>query len=121
MAFVCMCCQKTKPSGQAAGAFVYKTDDPKLLRAMQTAGGPRVGTYVLCRACVRLYSNDVLHEKITAKFAQAGLFGPTMAVASRVEHGRLPEELELGKPGNPHVAGTLRDLSSPTGHRKRSP
>jgi excisionase family DNA binding protein len=93
-----MCCQETKPSGEAAGAFVYKTNDPKLLRAMQTAGGPRVGTYVLCSACVGLYPNDVLHKKITAKFAQAGLFGPTMAGTSRVEHRKLPGALELRQP-----------------------
>lgn len=92
-AFVCMCCQKTKATDEAAGAFVYKTDEPKLLRAMQSAGGPRICTYVICNACAESYPEEVVHEKATAYFSKAGLFGETAAEVSDLSspdlHGLL--------------------------------
>jgi hypothetical protein len=70
-----MCCQKEKPAGEAAGAHVYKTDDPVLQRAMETTKGRRVGTYVICVACANSLPDDAIQEKVTANFVKAGLFG----------------------------------------------
>jgi excisionase family DNA binding protein len=92
-AFVCMCCQRTKATHEASGAFVYKTDDPKLLRVMNSARGPRVGTYILCTACVESYPDHVIQEKATACFFKAGLFGPASDLR------------------NPDLQGLLQDLS----------
>jgi hypothetical protein len=77
-----MCCRKDKPSGEAEGAYAYKTDDPVLQMAMQTPKGPRVGTYVICSACADSLPGDVIYEMVTAEFAKAGLFGRNMAATS---------------------------------------
>jgi hypothetical protein len=76
MAFTCMCCQKQKPKGEAAGAHLYKPANADLQRAMldKKTKMPKVATYVLCLECVDSYPDHVLHAKVTAAFGQQGLF-----------------------------------------------
>lgn len=78
-AFTCMCCQNTKPKGEAAGAHIYRPDDVNLRKAMiDESGKMRVGTYVLCLECVDSLPENVIYQRVTKNFGQAGLFGKTV-------------------------------------------
>lgn len=75
-AFTCMCCQRTRPKGEAAGAHLYSTEDALLRKAMIDENGKeRIGTYVLCLECVDSLSDDAIHRAVTQNFGKAGLFG----------------------------------------------
>lgn len=107
-AFTCICCRQDKASSDAEGVHVYKTDDPVLQRAMQTPEGPRVGTYVICIACVNSLPDDVIYEKVTATFAEAGFFGRIKAISSNTEGRRQPEVPDIR---NPEIQSIQQDLT----------
>lgn len=74
--FNCACCQKQKPKGEAAGAHLFKTEDPAIWKAMEEAPGQhRVGTYAICLECADSYSEDLIYQKVTAYLGTKGLFG----------------------------------------------
>jgi hypothetical protein len=76
--FNCACCQKQKPKGEAAGAHLFKTEDPAIWKAMEEAPGRhRVGTYAICLECMDSYSEEVIYTKVTAYLGSQGLFGKT--------------------------------------------
>jgi len=76
VAFTCACCQKQKPKGEAAGAHLFKTEDPALWKAMEEAPGRhRVGTYAICLECADSYSDVVIQQKVMAYLGSQGLFG----------------------------------------------
>jgi len=76
VAFTCACCQKQKPKGEAAGAHLFKTEDPALWKAMEEAPGRhRVGTYAICLECADSYSEVVIQQKVRAYLGSQGLFG----------------------------------------------
>lgn len=75
-AFECMCCHRTRPKGEAAGAHLYQTSDPVLRKAMiDKDGKERIGTYTLCLECVDSLSDEAIHQAVTKNFGKAGLFG----------------------------------------------
>lgn len=74
--FNCACCQKQKPKGEAAGAHLFKTEDPAIWKAMEKAPGQhRVGTYAICLECADSTSEEVIYQKVTAYLGSQGLFG----------------------------------------------
>lgn len=76
--FNCACCQKQKPKGEAAGAHLFKTEDPAIWKAMEEAPGQhRVGTYAICLECADSYPEDVMAQKVMAYLGSQGLFGKT--------------------------------------------
>lgn len=78
MAFNCACCQKQKQKGEAAGAHLFKPEDPSLWKAMEVPGGRhRVGVYAICLECVDAFPDDVIKQKVTAYLGTQGLFDQT--------------------------------------------
>lgn len=76
MSFNCACCQKLKPKGEAAGAHLFKTEDPAIWKAMEEAPGRhRVGTYAICLECVDEFPQDIIDKKVMAYLGSQGLFG----------------------------------------------
>lgn len=76
--FNCACCQKQKPKGEAAGAHLFKTEDPTIWKSMEEAPGRhRVGTYAICLECSDSYSEELIHQKVMLYLGTQGLFGKT--------------------------------------------
>lgn len=76
--FNCACCQKQKSKGEAAGAHLFKTEDPALWKAMEEAPGQhRVGVYAICLECKDEYSEELIQTKVMAYLGSQGLFGKT--------------------------------------------
>lgn len=76
VAFNCACCQKQKPKGEAAGAHVFKPEDPALWKAMQTPNGShKVAVYAICLECKDAYSEEVILKKVISYLGGQGLFG----------------------------------------------
>lgn len=74
--FNCACCQKQKPKGEAAGAHLFKTEDPAIWKAMELSPGRhRVGTYAICLECSDSYSEEVIYQKVMTYLGSQGLFG----------------------------------------------
>lgn len=74
--FMCACCQKEKPKGEAAGAHLYRPKSKDLLRKMlDDKGLEKVATYVLCLECLDSFSDAIIHTKVTGYLATQGLFG----------------------------------------------
>ncbi len=79
--FSCACCQLQKPKGEAAGAHLFKPEDPALWKAMEVKPGQhRVGTYALCLECVDKYPNEAIQAKVIAYLGTQGLFGNKAAI-----------------------------------------
>jgi|EndMetStandDraft_8_1072994.scaffolds.fasta_scaffold575047_1 hypothetical protein len=76
VAFSCACCQQQKQKGEAAGAHLFKPEDPALWKAMEVPGGlHRVGVYAICLECMDAFSEDVIQKKVIAYLGSQGLFG----------------------------------------------
>lgn len=76
VAFNCACCGKQKSRGEAAGAHLFKPEDPALWKAMEEAPGRhRVGTYAICLECKDEYSEEVIQTKVISYLGTQGLFG----------------------------------------------
>lgn len=76
--FHCACCQKQKMKGEAAGAHLFKPEDPALWKAMEVAPGQhRVGTYAICLECKDEFSEEVILKKVVPYLGSQGLFGET--------------------------------------------
>jgi hypothetical protein len=76
LVFMCACCQKEKPRGEAAGVHHYKAQTPDVQKAMVAENGmPKVATYVLCLECLDSFSEEVIHSKVTSYLGTQGLFG----------------------------------------------
>ena len=76
VAFSCACCQKQKQKGEAAGAHLFKPEDPALWNAMEVPGGlHRVGVYAICLECMDEFSEVVIQKKVIAYLGSQGLFG----------------------------------------------
>jgi hypothetical protein len=74
--FMCACCQKEKPKGEAAGAHLYRPKGKDLAKKMvDEKGQQKVATYVLCLECVDSLSDDIIHTKVTSYLGTQGLFG----------------------------------------------
>jgi len=76
VAFSCACCQQQKQKGEAAGAHLFKPEDPALWKAKEVPGGlHRVGVYAICLECMDAFSEDVIQKKVIAYLGSQGLFG----------------------------------------------
>jgi|ERR1044072_3694217 len=76
VAFTCACCQQQKQKGEAAGAHLFRTEDPAIWKAMEVKPGQhRVGTYALCLECVDKYDDSTIQKKVMAYLGTQGLFG----------------------------------------------
>jgi hypothetical protein len=74
--FMCACCLKEKPKGEAAGAHLYKPKGKDLAKKMlDEHGQPKVATYALCLECVDSFSDEQIHTKVTSYLGTQGLFG----------------------------------------------
>jgi hypothetical protein len=74
--FMCACCQKEKPKGEAGGAHLYQPKEQDLRKKMVDANGnTKIATYVLCLECLDSFSDKVIHAKVTAYLGTQGLFG----------------------------------------------
>lgn len=80
-AFQCACCLNQKFKGEAAGAHLFKPEDPKLWKAMEAPGGThRVGVYAICLECKDAYSEEVILQKVIVYLGGQGLFGETAKI-----------------------------------------
>lgn len=76
VSFNCACCQKLKSRGEAAGAHLFKTEDPAIWKSMEEKPGQhRVGVYALCLECMDEFPKDVIDQKVLAYLGTQGLFG----------------------------------------------
>jgi hypothetical protein len=76
VAFNCACCGLQKQKGEAAGAHLFKPEDPALWKAMEVKPGQhRVGTYAVCLECKDAYSEELIQTKVISYLGKNGLFG----------------------------------------------
>jgi len=76
VAFSCACCQQQKQKGEAAGAHLFKPEDPALWKAMEEAPGRhRVAAYAVCLECKDEFPEDIILKKVISYLGAQGLFG----------------------------------------------